>query len=105
MVAFQMEVACRNNDLEKENSSSDIENISKASDHHGILCNNQNEQVDKKHKTGFVIDDQLKELLLLQLDLIEHQQSKITQKDKQIISLQGEKDQVSFIAYFKKLYI
>ncbi|XP_047136627.1 male-specific lethal 1 homolog isoform X1 [Hydra vulgaris] len=91
MVAFQMEIE---GNIQKENNFADIQPINRGPDYSANISNNQNEQVDKKPKSGFVIDNQLKDLLLLQLDLIEHQQSKITQKDKQIIALQGEKDQL-----------
>lgn len=45
-------------------------------------------------ETTILKSEQLKDLLVLQLDLIEHQQIKIFQKDKQIISLQNEKEQL-----------
>lgn len=38
--------------------------------------------------------DHVKDLLMMQLDLIGHQQLKIMEKDKQIISLQNEKEQL-----------
>ena len=48
----------------------------------------------ESHNEGDIFSKQLKELINLQLDLIEYQQSKITSKDKQIMLLKSEKEQV-----------
>lgn len=46
---------------------------------------------------------QLKELLLLHVDLVQHQQELLTQKDKEIKSLQEEKTAVSLYTFNKKI--
>ena len=59
-----------------------------------------------KQRKAAINNKQLKDLLILQLDLIEHQQTKITHKDKQIISLRSEKEQVFvvFILYLASMH-
>ena len=64
----------------------------------------KNSVVDDKSKAvgcenqGDLFSKQLKELINLQLDLIEYQQAKITNKDKQIMLLKSEKEQVCGLA-------
>lgn len=54
------------------------------------------------HNGGDLFSNGLKDLINLQLDLIEYQQAKITNKDKQIMVLKNEKEQVlgCFVCYF-----
>ena len=50
--------------------------------------------VEKRTFKMGINSNRLKDLLMMQLDLIGHQQLKIMEKDKQIISLQNEKEQL-----------
>lgn len=86
-------------DLDKPCEAQEL-NLKSRKGMHNISSNNT--MPISKHKQSnnssnsktLLKSDKLKDLIVLQLDLIEHQQIKIFHKDKQIISLQNEKDQL-----------
>lgn len=63
-------------------------------DNYFVTKSSVDTQVNQVDENESVLSKQLKELINLQLDLIEYQQVKITNKDKQILLLKSEKEQL-----------
>lgn len=78
---------------ELENVTKEVEIIKQQQQQQQPLLTTVGKQRQRTFKLG-INPTHVKELLMMQLDLIGHQQLKIMEKDKQIISLQSEKEQL-----------